>query len=200
MGWEEPTDMMLVKKIKEGDEYSFEVMLKRYDPLIVKIAHKFYLYGYEVDDFKQISSLAFYDAILNFDESCEFAFYAYALKAMRNRMMSLCRKELVKDEKGTEHDEISVVMEARENYIVFQSEIVDEANDLEIHKYRVLLKELLSETSFLSPFERICLEGAISGLPQATVAQINNADLKKVNNAWLRIREKLRKRGFESIS
>jgi len=188
-------DLELIKLVKEGNEAAFEHLLKRYEPLIAKIARSYYIQGYEKEDFYQIGSVAFYKAILNFNET-EATFYAYALSCVRNEIVSQCRKQLTRVEYATDHEEIATVMESCEMYTVEKSEVLEEENNPKLHAYRTELKALLSEHSYLSAFEKQCLEGFANNLGYIEIAEKLGVDIKKVDNGLTRIRAKLRGRGY----
>ena len=189
------TDLELIKRVKIGNEEAFEHLLERYEPLVAKIARSYYLDGYDRDDFYQIGCAAFYKAILNFTEAQKATFYAYALSCVRNEIVSQCRKHLARVEYATDHEEIAMVMEACEMYTVEKSEILDEENNSVIHGYRLELRALLSEESYLSEFEKLCLENFSNNLGYTETAEKLGVDIKQVDNAMTRIRKKLRKRG-----
>jgi len=189
-------DLELIKQFKDGNEAAFEHLFRRYEPLVAKIARKYYVRGYETEDFYQIGAVAFYKAVLSFEEKESSTFYGYVLSCVRNKIVSQFRKQLIKIEYATDHEEIATVMESCEMYTVEKSEILDEENDTLVHAYRTELAKLLSEGKLLSSLEKKCLEGFIEGFSYAEIAEVQGIEIKKVDNALMRIRAKLRKRDF----
>jgi len=141
----ELTDEVLIKQIQAGNDEAFEHLLHRYKVLIDKIVRKYYLLGYESEDFFQVASLAFYRAILTYDNEENATFYTYALSCVRNRLVSLCRHELVKKEYVVGIQAISVIAEAREKYAIEKSLIIEEEQDTILHNYRAELNKFLAK-------------------------------------------------------
>ena len=195
-GMIELSDLELIKQVKKGDEAAFEHLFRRYEPLIAKIARKYYVRGYETEDFYQIGALAFYKAALSFEEKENSTFYGYVLSCVRNKIVSQCRKYLFNVTYDTDYEDISVVMEAHKMYTVEKSEILEEEQGTNLHTYRTELSKLFSEGDFFGPLERKCLEGFIEGLSYLEIAEKYDIDIKKVDNALMRIRAKIRKRDF----
>ena len=186
-------DSELIKQVKQGNESAFEYLFQRYESLVAKIARKYYVHGYETEDFYQIGTEAFYKAVLSFEEKEASTFYGYVLSCVRNKMISQFRKQFLKVEYATDHEEITTVMEACEQYVVETSELLEEEKDTLLHGYRTELSNLLSQ-NFFSPLEQKCLEGFIAGLSYSEIAEQCGTEIKNVDNALMRIRAKVRKR------
>jgi len=187
-------DSILIKYVKEGNELAFDHLFRRYEPLIKRIAKKYYVHGFETEDFYQIGAVAFYRAILSYEENETTTFYSYVLLCVRNEIVSQFRKQLLKIEYATANEDIAIVMES---YKIEKSEIIDEENDDVLHAYRTKLAKLLSESEFLSPLERKCLKGFIDGLSYLEIAKKHGFEIKKVDNALVRIRSKFKERGIK---
>jgi len=187
-------DSELIKLVKEGNEVAFEHLLQRYEPLVAKIARRYHIRGYDVEDFYQVGATAFYQAVLSFEGKETTTFYSYVLSCVRNKIISQCRKQNFKVEYVTDYEDISVVMESRGFYTVEKSEVLEEENDSPLHAYRIELEKLLSGHNPISSLERKCLEGFIEGLSYEEIAVKYNLDVKKVGNALARLRAKVRKR------
>ena len=93
----------------------------------------------------------------------------------------------------TDYEDFIKVMESSKMYTVEKSEILDEENDTSLHAYRAELTKLLSE-KFLSPLEKRCLKSFMEGFSYTEIAEIHGIDVKKVDNALMRIRAKIRER------
>ena len=193
----ELSDSELIKLFKEGNESAFDYLFRRYEPLIAKVARKYYVRGYETEDFYQIGAVAFYKAVLSFDESGNSTFYGYVLSCVRNSVVSQFRKQLLKIEYATDYEDIEKVMGSCSIATIEKSKILDEENDVLLHAYRTELAKLFSEGKFLSPLEKKCLAGFIEGLSYLEIAEEHGFELKKVDNALMRIRAKIKERGFK---
>jgi len=190
-------DLELINYFKEGNELAFDYLFRRYEPFIARIARKFYVFGFDTEDFYQVGAVAFYRAVLSFDEDSSATFYSYVLSCVRNEIVSQFRKQLLKIEYATDNEEIASTLEACEIYSVEKSDILDEENDSMLHTYRVELEKLLSEDEFLSPLERKCLQGFINGFSYLEIAEEYGFEIKKVDNALMRIRSKIKGRGLK---
>ena len=187
-------DSKLIKNFKEGNELAFEYLFRRYEPFIARIARKYYVSGFETEDFYQVGAVAFYKAVLSFDEDSTATFYSYVLSCVRNEIVSQFRKQLLKIEYATDNEEIAMTLEACEIYTVERSDILDEESGNLLYSYRVELERLLSEDKFLSSLERKCLQGFIDGFSYLEIAETHGFEIKKVDNALMRIRAKIRDR------
>jgi len=186
-------DLELIKQVKKGEEAAFEHLFHRYEPLIAKIAQSYYVRGYESEDFYQIGALAFYLAVLNFEEKEDSTFYSYVLSCVRNKIISQFRKQVLKVEYATEDEDIAMVMESSEMHTVAKSEILAQEKGCMIQLYRTALSKLLLEGNFFTPLQLKCLEGFIEGLSYLEIAEKHGIELKQVDNALMRIRLKVRK-------
>jgi len=187
-------DLELIKQVKKGEEAAFEHLFHRYEPLIAKISQSYYVRGYESEDFYQIGALAFYLAVLNFEEQENSTFYSYALSCVRNKIISQFRKQVLKVEYATEHEDLAMVMESSDMDTVEKSEILGQEKGCTIQAYRATLSKLLLEDTFFTPLQLKCLEGFIEGLSYLEIAEKHGIELKQVDNALMRIRLKVKKR------
>ena len=196
LGMIELLDSELIKRFKEGDEVAFEQLLQRYKPLISKIARKYYIRGYEIEDFYQIGAMAFYKAALTFEEKENATFYGYVLSCVRNKIVSQCRKHMQKIDYATDYEDLAIVMESSNIYTIEKSETLEAEKNTKLHVYRTELSKLLAKDHFFGPLEQICLEGFMEGLSYSEIAKKHGIDIKKVDNALMRIRAKIRKHDF----
>ncbi|MCL1990665.1 MAG: sigma-70 family RNA polymerase sigma factor [Defluviitaleaceae bacterium] len=190
-------DSELIAQVKQGDEIAFEHLLLRYKTLINKVVRRYYLQSYEREDFYQVGAVAFYRAVLTYQKQEDATFYSYALSCVRNEMVSLCRKEIIKTEYATEMDEITLIMESRGTYSVEKSHVLEEENNTVLHVYRTELNKLLLQDNFFGKVEQQCLEGLINGLTYEEIAKAYQFDVRNVWNAMCRVRGKLRKHGLD---
>jgi len=189
-------DEILIKQVQKGDDKAFEHLLGRYKILIDKIIRRYYLPSYESEDFYQIASLAFHRAILTYEKQGNATFYTYALSCIRNKLVSLYRQELMKREYAVDIEEMTVIAEARENYVLEKSDVLEEEQDTLLHHYRAELDKLLGKKSFFGDIEQKCLRAVIEGFTYSEIAEKYGFDHTKISNAMTRVRAKLKKHGF----
>ena len=79
----------------EDSDNSFNVLMKKYEPLIKKIVQEYcYLFkrfGYEIDDLMQIGYITLYKASKFYNNYNDTWFYSYFKKALNNSIISSIR-------------------------------------------------------------------------------------------------------------
>ncbi len=93
--YREYEDEEILYLVKEDEDY-YEIMLKKYEPIIIKICNK-YLYvgkkiGYEFDDLKQIANIAIFDAMNSYKNSKDILFYTYVINCIKNKLITELKK------------------------------------------------------------------------------------------------------------
>lgn len=186
-------DAALVEQFKNGNEAAFECLLARYDLLIKKVTRRYFGHGYEPEDFYQIGAMAFLDAVVKYEESTEYTFYAFALSCVRNGLVSEYRKIASKVEYTASNEILSYVRETRRNYSALNSEFTEEENGTVLFTYRQLIKRVLESEHMLTELERRCFKGYVEGKGYEEIALELNEEIKSVDNALVRCREKMKK-------
>lgn len=113
----------LIIKAKQGDKNALEEILKTYKPLINNAAMRFYIYGYEDEDIKQLAILAIIKAVDKFDVTLSDLFPSYVKEAVRNTIY----KEIDKATKVYFKDKISREIAT----FIDVKEIVDENENIQ---------------------------------------------------------------------
>jgi len=94
--YRELNDYEVLYLICDSDDQEYEIMLKKYYPLIVKLVNKYkYIVkkmGYEVDDLYQIGYLTLHQSIKGFNGSKNSnLFYTYFVKSLENAILNIMR-------------------------------------------------------------------------------------------------------------
>jgi len=186
-------DEVLIKQFKSGNEAAFECLLARYDLLIKKVARRYFGHGYEPEDFYQIGAMAFLDAVMKYEESKDYTFYAFALSCVRNGLISEYRKITSEIEYTARNEILSYVSETRRNYSALNSEFTEEENGTILFTYRQLVKKLLNNEHMLTALEKGCFAAYIEGKSYEEIALVVGEDVKSVDNALVRCRDKVKK-------
>ena len=100
MDYKKLNDNELVYMVRENDEDSINILVKKYSPMIFKLTNEHYGryngYSYEFDDFYQEALNAFYKAIRTYDNE-HSVLYTYVNVCMKRALFSfertICRKE-----------------------------------------------------------------------------------------------------------
>lgn len=189
----ELSDETLVDQFKNGDEAAFECLLARYDLLIKKVTRRYFGHGYGPEDFYQLGAMAFLDAVMSYQKSTAYTFYAFALSCIRNRLVSEYRKIASGVEYTVRNEILSHVRETRRNYSALNSEFADEENGTLLFTYRQLVKKALESKQLLTELEKKCFKAYIEGKGYEEIALELNEDIKSVDNALMRCREKVKR-------
>lgn len=175
---------MLIDRIlaaKNGDEAAFAALCQDYAPLIDSQVEKFAFategLGIDTDDLRQEASVAFYCALMSFDEEQnEVSFGLYAKICIGNRMVSLLRR--LKTEKKRK-----ALSEMRS----LSSAEVSRALPLPAEEIATLAEELLTKK------EKLILDRYLAGSSYREIADAFGISLKSVDNALFRAKRKLRR-------
>ena len=174
-----------IERVREGDQNAFLGLLQRYKPLLHSQVSKFTnddLTMAHYEDLLQEATLAFYNAILNYDNSqndVEFGLYARicVYNALVSQMRVISRRkaeELTEPDSRTFEDALAVDPAQK---------IVEEENIRGI--YSVIMKNL-------SEYEYSIWRSYMLGKTAKQIAESLGKDEKSVSNAVYRIRKKLR--------
>ena len=177
----------LIARVKRGDNSAFELLLRRYTPLIeaslLSTLTDDDTYGLYADDFRQEATVVFYNSILTYDmEQHEVEFGLYAKICISNALISQLRKI---SKRSTER-----LAESSEDEL-FINDSVDDPS------VRILEQESLSYLysvirANLSELEYRIWRLYMSGRTAKQIGVIIERDEKSVTNAIYRIRKKLR--------
>lgn len=170
----------LISEIRNGSESAFSELCKSFKPLVISQVTKFFGASCpDYDDRFQDALVALYDAVTSYDLSQDkVTFGLYAKICIRNRLISIKRKEKTTKRKST-------------SYVKFdKKEIREEIRRASLEKLEEN-KEILSR---LSAYERKVLLLYLNGHSYREIGLALKKSEKSVDNALFRIRSKLKKR------
>ncbi|MBS4750280.1 hypothetical protein GMA11_03850 [Granulicatella sp. zg-ZJ] len=84
-------DTVFIHRFLLGEEQSFNVLVKKYKPLMNKMANKYYLPNMEKEDFIQECCVVMYDAILKYDLQKNVKFSTFYRFLLNNHFKQLLR-------------------------------------------------------------------------------------------------------------
>jgi len=192
------TDLELIAQLKGGNEEAFECLLKRYEPFVKRIAKRYFVPGFDWEDFYQVGAMAFFNAVTTYKADKNASFYTYALSCIRNRIVSQYRKLSMKIEYVIEDEKLMLVMDARETYSATPSHVLDEENETALFSYKQRLEKIITKVK-LSQLEKNCLEQYLSGKSYEEAAEKLGISRKQVNHALFRGRKKVRESGLMEL-
>ena len=83
----------LVKKSKDGDEYSKEKLIEEFRPFIINLSKRTFIPGYDFDDFKNECYRILFRCILLYKTESH-RFVAYATNGIKNSINDLIRRNI----------------------------------------------------------------------------------------------------------
>ena len=176
------SDNDLVSLALNGSTEAFPVLLKRYAHRSSEKAKSFrFTQGVETDDFYQEGVIGFYSAVFSYDpvKSDNFSAYAMVLteQAMQRYYKSLNRKK---------HCPLK-------NYVQIEDLAEIESKNLSPEDVLLLKEQQRALFESLSDFELSVAKAYLLGFSRKATAEALNCELKQVDNAVQRIRQKIKK-------
>ena len=158
-------DYELVYMVKENSDDYYDILYKKYLPIIKRLASDYYMkslnYGCEYEDFLQEANIAFYTAIKYFNEDRNILFYTFVTVCIKRRLISYTKK-LVSKNKATPLESLDNCAE----------EIMDKTNIYQViedSEFSNLLKQLIIDL----PMEYSCiLELKINNFSSVEIASL----------------------------
>ena len=193
MDYKDFNDYELLNYIAEGNEDANNIIIKKYEPLINKIAIKMLPYcknnGLDKNDLIQEGMIGLNHAIDKYHEMEDTLFYTYAKKCIERKIISVViasnrNKNKILNESISYDDEenllLKFIKDTNPNPEEFMIDIELE-NDL-IEKIKEVLTDL----------EEQVFELLISGFKYKEIAEILDKDQKSIDNAIQRLKTKIR--------
>ena len=179
----------LIEKLRHGDKDAFSGISEKYAPLIRTLMAKYCVSvsenDAEYDDIHQEALIALYNAALSYDMSqSEVSFGLYAKICIGNRIISVVRKMNNADKHSTDipYDILELQLEDNDS---------DPSKQLDDKESAGLLAEKI--LSLLSGYERSVFEKYLQDMSVADIAVALDKTPKSVDNALVRIKNKLRR-------
>lgn len=193
MEYKNYNDYELLNYIYEGNEEANNIIIKKYEPLITKIAIRMLPYcknnGLELSDLIQEGMIGLNHAIEKYHELENSLFFTYAKTCIRRKMISVViasnrKKNRVLNESISYDDEENLLIKFIKDTTPNPEEAI-----IDIEKENMLIENIKKE---LTDFENEVFILLISGFKYSEIAEILEKDKKSINNAMQRIRQKLK--------
>ena len=81
-------DIDLIRKAKQGDETSLELLLAKFKPLACKIARKYFLAGQDEEDLYQEAMIGLFKAEQSFNETAGQDFKSFATLCINRQIQT----------------------------------------------------------------------------------------------------------------
>lgn len=199
MNYEGLNDYELLSYVSEKNGEANEIIFQKYKPYIVDRANKLYPYcknyGVEINDLIQEGMVGLNDAINSFCESHDTTFYTYASKCINSRIISfIVQSGRLKNKVLND----SVFLELNESDLSnnFGKDLADNSyNPEEILIDEESKREVLDIIDkYLNEFEKEVINLKINGFKYKEIADMTGKDIKSIDNAIQRIKNKIREK------
>ena len=191
-------DIDLIRKAKQGDETSLELLLAKFKPLACKIARKYFLAGQDEEDLYQEAMIGLFKAEQSFNETAGQDFKSFATLCI-NRQIQTAVKNSNRKKNKILNESISLNNQGGiDNYESDDEEqlyfIIPSSSPLPddelIYKEKVdEIKNAIDQK--LSTYERKVLSLYLKGLSYKEMGQILEKETKGIENCLSRIKSKL---------
>ena len=191
-------DYELLSYISECNEDATDILLKKYEPLIISTAKKMLKgmenFGLDINDLIQEGRLGLLNASETFIESKDTLFYTYAKTCIERKMY-----DLVKSTRRVKYkilnESISIDIDDKGEYKALDYLLKDETENPEQlllnEEEKKELKNIIN--SKLNDFEIQVLELKLKGFENKEISEMLVCDYKKIDNTLQRIKQKLKK-------
>ena len=191
-------DIDLIRKAKQGDETSLELLLAKFKPLACKIARKYFLAGQDEEDLYQEAMIGLFKAEQSFNEAAGQDFKSFATLCI-NRQIQTAVKNSNRKKNKILNESISLNNQGgidsyesddeEQLYFIIPSSSPLPDDEL-IYKEKVdEIKNAIDQK--LSSYERKVLSLYLKGLSYKEMGQILEKETKSIENCLSRIKSKL---------
>ena len=193
MNYKDFNDYELISLIAEKNEDANNILIKKYEPLINKIATKMLPYcknnGLEKSDLIQEGMIGLNHAIDRYQEQENILFYTYAKTCIERKIISVVissnrNKNKILNESISYDDDENLLLKFIKDSTPNPEEILID-NELE-EALVIKIKQQLTE------LEKEVYELLISGFKYKEIAEILEKDNKSIDNAIQRIKNKIK--------
>lgn len=189
-GPENRTDEELIRLYRQGDRQAADVLLEKYKKLVRMRARTLYLAGGDRDDLLQEGMLGLFKAIRYFDPDRNSLFRTYASLCVDRQIYSAIRHDRRKKNQPL-NTSLSI------HALTESAGVPEEWSHREDPESMLLDQEALEQlkkriSESLSSYENQVLDLYLEGNSFREIADGLNKTPKSVENAWSRIRRKIR--------
>lgn len=197
MDYKDFNDYELINYIAEGNEEASNIIIKKYEPLILNIAGKMLPLcknnGLDINDLVQEGMIGLNHAIDRYQEQENTLFYTYAKKCIERKIIST----VVSSKRGKDR-----ALNESVSYDDDENDLMRVLKDSSPNPEEVLMSSEYEENliikvkNILTPFESQVFELLISGFKYTEIADLLDVDKKSIDNAIQRIKGKIKKEGL----
>ena len=192
MDYKNFNDYELVNYVADGNEDANNILIKKYEPLIAKIATKMLPYckgsGIDINDLIQEGMIGLNHAIDKYIEMKDVTFYTYARACIQRKIISVVigcnrQKNKILNESISLDDEDNLLIKILSDGKNPEQILIDtESSDALYNKIK----------KSLAPNEIEVFELLLNGFKYKEIAEILDRDVKSIDNTLQRIRTKVK--------
>lgn len=196
MDYKTLNDYELISYINESNEEANNILIKKYEPLLAKIANKMINYcpnsGLDLNDLIQEGRIGLNHAISYFNEQKDITFYTYAKKCIERRIISVVTATKRLKHKAL-NESISYDIDSEE--FNFDKILKDEKSNPENILFDITEQEDLTNKikEKLTEFEEQVFSLMMLSFNYKEIAVMLEKDPKQIDNAIQRIKAKIKK-------
>lgn len=194
--YQDLNDYELMYMVSENDEYAKDMLFEKYKPLINTMAYKYYNdnkdYGIELEDLIQEGYYALYSALSNYSDSRDCLFYTYAVRAIKSKMLNLCKRYRTKKNKA--YNECISLNESvsEDSTIIDYIENKDSPNpllELENNLFYSKLKDIIYSDSLI---KASVFELKLNGFSNKSISDLLDISMGLVSKYFIQMKSKLK--------
>ncbi|MBP2098982.1 sigma-70 family RNA polymerase sigma factor [Enterococcus rivorum] len=178
-----------IERALSGDSMAFDEMYRKYYPLVFKMRKKYYLKGFDREDWLQEGRIIFYHSLEKYEAERQISIGNYFKFNFENHIKSLVRKQCaVKRKIDAESISLDQKMD-RQGETFFDYMGVENNNALD----QMIIREKLEQLpEVLSIFERTTFNNYIVGKDLPEIAKENEVKNGTVRSAFDRAKKKVK--------
>lgn len=183
--------------MKNDNEDAYDILYKKYEPLIYKIAKKMYqtnrIKGIDLTDFIQEGNIGFTQAIKHYNEQKNILFFTYAKVCIEKAIISFIISSNRQKHKFLNESISMDALVENEQPNSLEKIVMDNSLDpfkIIVNKENNLYKNIKEK---LTDFELSVLELRYYGFDYKEIAKLLDKDTKSIDNAIQRIKNKSKK-------
>ena len=191
-------DRLTIKRIRHGEKEASNVLIKKYENLVNRIASQYFVAGGDRNDLAQEGMMGLFSAIEKFDLGMEIPFKNFAGTCIKRRIVTAI-KNSTRQKHIPLNSSISLTQDAYNDLEDGGKQVIDtidiETPDVaEAIANKEAFSQIYSKMSkVLSPLERDVFHYKLNGYSYEQMAQMIGTSEKAIDNAVQRIKGKVTK-------
>ncbi|MGC6769032.1 sigma-70 family RNA polymerase sigma factor [Enterococcus sp. LJL128] len=177
------------EKILQGDFDAFAQLYRKYHPVVFKMQTKYYLKGFDQEDWLQEGRIVFFRSIEKYKDGHNVTIGNFFKLNFENHIRSLVRKQCAYKRKS---DMSAVSLDQKidtQGETFFDHMQIEESQTLD---YLIIREKLEEFPSILSSFERVAFEEYMNGKELNEIAEDYSVQQVKVRSAYDRAKKKIK--------